>query len=97
MFGNTGTYVSLRLGADDAREMARQFGVDTGAFLDLKNFTARVRPLINGDPGTPEYVVMQPPPAPLHNRGGRLIQNSTTRFARKREEIESRIKRLFAV
>ena len=40
---------------------------------------------------------MQPPPAPLHNRGSRLIQNSTTRFARKRQEIEARIKRLFAV
>ncbi len=97
VFGNTGTYVSLRLGADDAREMAKQFSVDGQAFLDLQNFTARVRPLINGNPGTPEYVALPPPPAPLHSRAGQLIRNSTTRFARKREEIEARIKRLFAM
>ena len=62
VFGNIGTYVSLRLGPDDAREMAKQFGIDGRAFLDLQNFTGRIRPLIDGNPGTNEYVVMLPPP-----------------------------------
>jgi len=96
VFGNTGTYISLRLGPDDAAEMAKQFEIDKRAFLDLQNFTARVRPLIDGNPGTSEYVVMLRPPPPLHDRAGQLIQNSNMRFARKRGEVEERIGRLFA-
>jgi len=97
VFGNAGTYISLRLGVEDAEVMAKQFGIDTKAFLDLQNFTARIRPLIEGNPGTSEYVTLLPPPTPLHDRAGQLIRNSTTRFARKRAEIEAAIKRLFAV
>jgi DNA helicase HerA-like ATPase len=97
VFGNAGTYISLRLGVEDAEVMAKQFGIDKRAFVDLQNFAARVRPLIDGNPGTPEFVTLLPPPIPLHDRAGGLIQNSTTRFARKREEIEAHIKRLFAL
>ena len=97
VFGNAGTYISFRLGSDDASEMAKQFGVDSKAFLDLSNFTARVRPLIDGNPGSPEYVNLLPPPIPLHNRTAHLIRNSNVRFARKRQDIEAHVKRLFAV
>jgi DNA helicase HerA-like ATPase len=97
VFGNAGTYISLRLGAEDAEVMAKQFGIDKRAFLDLQNFTARIRPLIDGNPGTSEYVALSPPPIPLHDRAAGLIQNSATRFARKRKAIEAHIKRLFAV
>jgi AAA-like domain len=96
VFGNVGTYISLRLGPDDAAEMAKQFAVDTPAFLDLQNFTARVRPLINGNPGTPEFVSLLPPPTPIHDRARRLIRNSITRFARRREDIEAYVRRLFS-
>jgi type IV secretory pathway TraG/TraD family ATPase VirD4 len=95
VFGNAGTYISLRLGPDDAAEMAKQFGIDKRAFLDLQNFTARVRPLIDGNPGTSEYVVMQRPPLPLHDRASQLIKNSNVRFARKRAEVSEHIHRLF--
>ena len=98
VFGNAGTYISLRLGSDDAPEMAKQFGMDDEtAFLDLPNFAARIRPLIDGNPGSPEYVDLLPPPVPLHGRASQLIRNSNVRFARKREEIEARIKSLFAI
>jgi hypothetical protein len=96
VFGNAGTYISLRLGPDDAAEMAKQFGIDKSAFLDLQNFTARVRPLIDGNPGTSEYLEMLRPPLPLHDRAGQLIQNSNVRFARKYREVEEHIRRLFA-
>jgi hypothetical protein len=98
VFGNAGTYISFRLGTGDADEMARQFGIqDKNAFLDLPNFTARIRPLVNGNPGTAEYVAMLPPPAPLHRRAAQLIHNSNVRFARKRAEIETTIRRLFGL
>jgi type IV secretory pathway VirB4 component len=98
VFGNAGTYISFRLGSEDAAEMARQFGIkDEKAFLDLQNFTARVRPLVNGNPGSAEYAEMLPPPLPLHDRAAQLIRNSNVRFARKREEIEAQIRKLFEV
>jgi hypothetical protein len=97
VFGNAGTYISFRLGIGDATEMARQFGIeDENAFLDLSNFAARVRPLVNGNPGSPQYVNLLPPPAPLHGRARQLIHNSNVRFARAREEIEAHIQRLFS-
>ena len=97
VFGNAGTYISFRLGSGDATEMAQQFGIeDEKAFLDLQNFAARVRPLVNGNPGSPEYVDMLPPPAPLHDRAAQLIQNSNVRFTRKRGEVEAYIQSLFA-
>jgi uncharacterized protein DUF87 len=95
VFGNAGTYISLRLGPDDAAEMAKQFGIDKRAFLDLQNFTARVRPLIDGNPGTPEYVELQRPSLPLHDRASQLIQNSNVRFARESRDVEQHIHRLF--
>jgi hypothetical protein len=95
VFGNAGTYISFRLGSGDAAEMARQFGVDDEkAFLDLPNFAARIRPLVNGNPGNSQYVNMLPPPAPLHNRAAQLIQNSNMRFASQRTKIEAHIARL---
>jgi hypothetical protein len=96
VFGNAGTYISFRLGTGDAADMARQFGLaDEQAFLDLQNFKARIRPLVNGNPGSAEYVDILPPPQPLHGRAAQLIQNSNVRFARKRQEIEAVIQRLF--
>jgi type IV secretory pathway TraG/TraD family ATPase VirD4 len=97
VFGNAGTYISFRLGTGDASEMARQFGIeDEKAFLDLPNFTARIRPLVNGNPGSPQYVDLLPPPMPLHDRAVQLVRNSNVRFSRKRQDIEAQIQRLFA-
>jgi hypothetical protein len=96
VFGNAGTYISFRLGTGDADEMARQFGIeDEKAFLDLPNFTARIRPLVNGNPGSAEYVSLLPPPEPLHDRTRQLIHNAKVRFARGRAEVEALIHRLF--
>ncbi|PIT02750.1 hypothetical protein TSA1_19820 [Bradyrhizobium nitroreducens] len=95
VFGNAGTYISLRLGSDDAPEMANQFGIESQAFLDLPNFTARIRPLVDGNPGSPEYVDLLPPPNPMHDRAAQLIRNSHVRFTRKCEDVEADVKRLF--
>lgn len=98
VFGNVGTYISLRLGAEDGAEMARQFGIDNEqAFLDLPNFAARIRPLIDGNPGSAEYVHLLPPPSPLHSRATRLIRNSNVRFGRNRLEVEAYIRRFFGL
>jgi hypothetical protein len=98
VFGNAGTYISFRLGTGDAASMAKQFGIeDEQAFLDLQNFKARIRPLVNGNPGSAEYVNILPPPAPLHDRAGHLIQNSNVRFARKRDVVEAHVRKVFEV
>jgi hypothetical protein len=95
VFGNAGTYVSFRLGIGDAPEMAKQFDLSEQAFLDLRNFTAFVRPLVAGAPGNPEYVDMLPPPVPLHDRAAQLVRNSNVRFASKRRDIENHVRRMF--
>jgi hypothetical protein len=95
VFGNAGTYISFRLGSGDAAEVARQLDFNEQAFLDLRNFAAFVRPLIDGGPGNPEYIEMFPPPVPLHDRAAQLIRNSNVRFARKRHEVEAHVRQMF--
>ena len=89
IFGNCGTFVSFRIGADDAPKIARQFRIpNEGAFLDLPNFQAWCRPLINGSPGSATVITTLPAPKPLHARSNEFISFSRRRFGRHFEAVD---------
>jgi DNA helicase HerA-like ATPase len=92
VFGNVGTFIAFRSGADDARELARHYEKEPGQFLGLPNFQAWVRPLVNGAPGTPVRVETMPPPDSVHPRPHRLIRNSRVRFGRSRGKVEAQVR-----
>jgi Helicase HerA, central domain len=97
IFGNVGTYVAFRSGANDAVVLNKQFqGVAPSQFLNLPNFHARVRPFTNGAPEDAVEVTMAPPPEPLHVHPDRLLNNSRIRFGTPRADIEKYINHLFS-
>lgn len=97
IFGNVGTYIAFRSGADDAVVLNKQYqGKGPSQFLDLPNFHARMRPFTNGAPEDAVEIRTDPPPVPLHHRPDKLIDNSRIRFATPRSDIEKHIDQLFA-
>ncbi len=111
LLGNTGTFISFRVGVEDAALLAQHIGLEAeleysglGAHeirpeqrvLTLPNFTAWARTLADDAPSPPEQVLLPPPPRPLHGSAHRLIANSRVRFGRPRQAIEAKIKRFLA-
>jgi hypothetical protein len=92
IFANCATFIALRIGAEDAPKIAKAFRRDDnpGAFLDIENYHAWYRPLINGNPGTPSHVHLSPPRDPLHDKAASLIKKSQRRFPRL-SDIERKI------
>ena len=59
VFGNAGSIVACRTGAADAPIVAEQIGIEnSGALLDLPNFTAWARLLRDGTPTSPIRVAL---------------------------------------
>jgi hypothetical protein len=92
VLANCGTFLSFRLGPDDARLMARTFDVQSPqAFQNLPNFQAWLRPLINGVPGSALRLSTQPPPRPLHDDAQLLIHQSRRRYGTDYKVIEQHV------
>jgi hypothetical protein len=97
MLGNTGSFVTFRVGVEDAPLLAFHLGIDNpDALTDLPNFSAWARTLIDGTPSSPRRINLYAPPKPLHGSAQRLTNNSRIRFGRPRQEIEHRVSRFLA-
>ncbi len=97
VFGNVGSIVVCRPGATDAPALAAQIGIaNPDAVLDLPNFAAWARLLLDGVPSSPLRLDLYAPPLP--HRGGvrRLIALSRYRFGRPRAQVERRIAEFLA-
>ena len=92
VFGNAGSIVSCRAGAEDAAILSRQIGLGgPDALLDLPNFTAWARLLRRGVPTSPIRIDLCDAPRPRRPDPHRLIATSRMRFGRPRAEVEARI------
>jgi hypothetical protein len=97
VFGNAGSIIAFRSGAEDAEILARQIGLaGFDALLDLPNFAAWARLLRQGTPTSPIrldlYDARRSPRSDTH----RLIATSRMRFGRPRVEVEGRINQFLA-
>jgi hypothetical protein len=92
VFGNVGSLIALRSGAEDAAILTSQIGLNsTDALLDLPNFEAWARLLKGGVPSSPMRLYLSPTPTTRRNSPHRLINESRKRFGRSRAEVEKRI------
>ena len=98
VFGNAGSIIACRAGAEDAAILARQIGLGgPEALLDLSNFTAWARLLRNGTPTSPIRLDLFDAPRARRQNAHRLINTSRLRFGRPRAEVEARIGRFLGV
>jgi hypothetical protein len=96
VLANCGTFLSFRIGPDDARLMAKTFDVhDPQAFQNLANFQAWLRPLINGSPASALRLSSYPPPEPLHDDARHLIHASRRRYGTDHAVVEQNISRFY--
>jgi hypothetical protein len=99
VFGNVGSIVSFRVGADDAEYLVKQFDpVFTASdLLNIDNRNAYAKILANGRPAKP-FSIETLPPTPGMNREevAKLKELSYLSFGRDREEVEREVMKKFA-
>ncbi len=97
VFGNVGSLLACRTGAQDAPILAEQIGLGgNDALLDLPNFAAWARLLKNGVPTSPLRLNLTPAPTTRRSSPHRLIDASRKRFGRKRADVEDLIRKFLA-
>jgi len=98
VFGNAGSMIACRAGAEDAAILSQQIGLGSSeALLDLPNFAAWARLLQNGAPTSPIRLALRNVPPPRRRNVHRLVNASRVRFGRPRHEVEARIIRFLEV
>jgi hypothetical protein len=97
VFGNVGSIIACRPGAEDAEIVAEQIGLpNPDALLDLPNFTAWARLLHRGVPTSPIRLDLYDAPHARRQSAHRLVNTSRMRFGRPRGEVEDRIRKFLA-
>jgi hypothetical protein len=89
VFANCGTFITLRVGVDDAPILSRNLQFQNiGTLLDIPNYRAWVRTLEDGNPGTPKPIRTASPRSPLHQNSDAFIVHSRRKHCRRRSDIE---------
>ncbi|MDZ4284371.1 MAG: DUF87 domain-containing protein [Patescibacteria group bacterium] len=93
VFGNVGSLVAFRVGADDAEVLEKQFAPDFRAhdLMNIENRNAYVRLLSHGRPTKPFTIETEPPESGEPLQVEDLKLRSYTRYGRPREEVENEI------
>ncbi len=93
IFGNVGSIVSFRVGYEDAEFLSSQFEPEftTKNIMNLKNFNAIGKILVNGYPSKPFNFTPLPPEEGDRSKIDDLKQLSYLKFGRPRGEIEEEI------
>lgn len=94
VFGNVGSMVAFRVGADDSEFLAHQFEPTFSAsdLLNIPNRNAYVRVLANGSPTSPFSIRTLAPHDPDPTRIELMIEQSYAIHGRRREEVETEIR-----
>lgn len=94
VFGNVGSIVGLRVGANDADFLTKQFSpiFDTEDLVKLPNYNAVVRLMVSGVPSQPFSMATMPPLGhPNPSLGSALKRLSAAKYARPRPVVEREI------
>ena len=96
VFGNVGTIVSFRVGAEDAEALEKEFTPDIYPedFINLPKYNVYVKLMIDGVSGKPFSAETLPPPeTPVDSQKEKIIRVSKERYAVPREKIEDKLNR----
>lgn len=94
VFGNVGTLVSFRIGAEDAEFLEKEFSPNFLAtdFVNLKKYNVYVKLMIDGLAGRPFSAATLPPFQPLEKSNReKIIQVSRERYSFPRHVVEEKI------
>jgi len=90
IFGNVGTLISFRVGAGDAKYLAREFSpvFCEGDLVNLHNYNIYLKLMIDGKTSQPFSAVTLPPYGKRHSHKEAIIKNSRKHYSRKRAKVE---------
>ena len=93
IFGNVGTMISFRVGAEDAKYLAREFApaFEETDFVNLPNYHIYLKLMIDGVTSQPFSAVTLPLPEHGISKSDVIIDESRRRYARLRKEVEQDI------
>jgi hypothetical protein len=93
IFGNVGTIISFRVGAEDARYLAREFypAFNETDLTCLPNYHICLKLMIDGRSSQPFSAVTLPPPKKRTSHKREIIELSRRKYGRPREEVEREI------
>ncbi len=96
VFGNVGTIVSFRVGAEDGEALEKEFAPEIYPedFINLPKYNIYVKLMIDGVSGKPFSAETLPPPQPpVNSEKEKIIRVSKERYAVPRETIEEKLNR----
>ena len=96
VFGNVGTIVSFRVGAEDAEYLEKEFTPDFIAadLVNLGKYNIYLKLMIDGIAGRPFSAETLPPAAPLEKANReKIIKVSRERYGTPRQTVEEKISR----
>ncbi len=94
IFGNVGTIVTFRAGAEDAEFLEREFTPEFEAsdLVNLPNYNIYVKLMIDGIASKPfSAATLEPRPLPQENFADLIIENSRRHYGTPREAVEKKI------
>jgi hypothetical protein len=93
IFGNIGTIISFRVGAEDARYLAREFSpvFNESDLTNLANFHIYLKLMIDGTTSEPFSAITLPPVERNRSHKTQVIEYSRKKYARLRQEVEREI------
>jgi len=96
VFGNMGTIISFRVGAEDAEYLEKEFSPDFTAedLVNLGKYNIYIKLMINGVAGSPFSAMTLPPfPNPTETNVDKIIRVSRERYGTSRLIVEDKITR----
>jgi CxxC-x17-CxxC domain-containing protein len=96
VFGNVGTIISFRVGAEDAEYLEKEFAPEFMAadFVNLAKYNIYLKLMIDGLAGRPFSAETLPPlPSPEKSSREKIIKTSRERYATSRKTVEDKISR----
>lgn len=93
IFGNVGTIISFRVGAEDAKRLVQEFNkvVDEGDLVNLQNHHIFLKLMIDGASSEAFSAITLPPPQPAHSFKEQIITNSRAKYCKPRKVVEREI------
>ncbi|MBX4199058.1 DUF87 domain-containing protein [Candidatus Parcubacteria bacterium] len=93
VFGNVGSMISFRVGADDAEYLEKQFAPVFAAkdLMNIDNYKAYVKMLVNGRPEKPFSLVTLPTTPGNRDNIDPIVETSRLKYGRNRDEVEREI------
>ncbi len=93
IFGNVGTIISFRIGAEDAEHLAKEFHpvFDESDFVNLPKYSMYLKLMIDGATSKPFSAITLPPQLQTKSFKEEVVTLSRGKYARKREIVERKI------